>query len=208
MSSINARKGKIARLPHVIRHELNARLRDGVPGTEILAWLNDLPESQSILAEQFGGEPVKPQNLTDWRQGGYQDWLSQQDKYEEARKTTDHAQYICSSLGLDPSDALSVIITGHLVNLLSGDASLDDLSKLGPLFNAVTNVKKVGLDQRKVDQAAADLDLRQKKFQRDTAQLFVKWYKDKRAADVVENPGISTDEKTELLGQLIFAEDW
>jgi hypothetical protein len=203
-----ARKGKIARLPHAIRHELNTRLRDGAVGTDIIEHLNSLPEVQAILAEQFGGEPIKPQNLTDWRQGGYQDWLKQQDKYEEARKTTDHAQYICSSLGLDPSDALSVIITGHLVNLLSGEASLDDLAKLGPLFNAVTNVKKVGLDQRKIDQAAADLDLRQKKFQRDTAQIFIKWYKDKRAADVVEDAGMSTDQKTEILGQIMFGEDW
>jgi len=205
---VNARKGKIARLPHAIRHEVNARLHDGIPGPDILTWLNDLPEVRTILSAQFNGEPVKPQNLSDWRQGGYQDWLRESEQYEQARQTTDHAQYICNSLGLDPSDALSVIITGHLVKLLSGEATLDDLSKLGPLFNAVTNVKKVGLDQRKVEQAAADLDLRQKKFQRDTAQLFLKWYKDKRAADVIDNPGMSTDEKTEVLGQIMFGEDW
>jgi hypothetical protein len=204
----NARKGKIARLPHAIRQELNTRLRDGIPGTDILQWVNELPEARAILADQFGGEPIKPQNLTDWRQGGYNDWLLGHEQYEQARQTTDHAQYICSSLGLDPSDALSVIITGHLVKLLSGEASLDDLAKLGPLFNAVTNVKKVGLDQRKVEQAAADLDLRQKKFQRDTAQLFMKFYKDKRATDIIDNPGISTEDKTEILGQIMFGEDW
>ncbi len=204
----NARKGKIARLPHTIRQELNTRLRDGVPGTDILAWVNALPETRAILTEQFNAEPIKPQNLTDWRQGGYNEWLHGHQQYEQARQTTDHAQYICSSLGLDPSDALSVIITGHLVNLLSGEASLDDLAKLGPLFNAVTNVKKVGLDQRKVEQAAADLDLRQKKFQRETAQLFMKYYKDKRATDIIDNPGITTEEKTNILGQIMFGEDW
>ena len=205
---MNARKGKIARLPHTIRHEINARLRDGNVGTEILDWLNSQPEVQAILAEQFGGEPIKPQNLTDWRQGGYQDWLAQQDKYEEARKTTDHAQYICSSLGLDPSDALSVIITGHLVNLLSGAASLDDLAKLGPLFNAVTNVKKVGLDQRKVDQAAADLDLRQKKFQRDTCALLIQYVKDTKVVEIAADSTIGNDAKIEMLGQMLFEENW
>jgi len=204
----NARKGKIARLPHAIRHELNSRLRDGEPGSMILDWLNDLPEVKAVLDAQFAGEPVKPQNLTDWRQGGYSDWLGESAQYETARATTDHAQYICSALGLDPADALSVIITGHLVKILGGEASLDDLSKLGPLFNAVSNAKKVGLAQRRVDQMGADLDIRQKKFQRDTAELFLKWYKDKRASDVIDNPGISTDQKTELLGQLIFREDW
>jgi hypothetical protein len=205
---MSARKGKIARLPHVIRQDINQRLRDGIPGPEILSWLNGRPDVAAIMQEQFAGEPIKPQNLSDWRQGGYQDWLLEVDQYDEARKTTEHAQYICTALGLDPSDALSVIITGHLVKLLAGEATLDDLAKLGPLFNAVTNVKKVGLDQKKVEQAAADLDLRQKKFQRDTTQLFVKWYKDKRVSDVVEDSRISTDEKTELLGQIMFGEDW
>jgi hypothetical protein len=204
----NVRKGKIARLTHAIRHELNTRLRDGEPGTAILDWLNALPEVQTVMREQFAGEPVKPQNLSDWRQGGYADWLAESASYANARATTEHAQYICSALGLDPSDALSVIITGHLVQILDGDASLDDLAKLGPLFNAITNVKKVGLVAQRVEQQAADLDLRQKKFQRETAELFVKWYRDRRAADVVENPGMSTDEKTELLGRIMFGEDW
>lgn len=205
---MSARKGKIARLPHAIRHELNTRLRDGASGPDILDWLNTLPEVNAILAEQFSGQPINPQNLSEWRLGGYNDWLMQQDQYEQARKTTDHAQYICTSLGLDPSDALSVIITGHLVNLLSGEASLDDLAKLGPLFNAVTNVKKVSLDQQKVEQAAAHLDLSQKKFQRETAALFLKWYHDKRATEVIQDNGISTDQKTEILGQIMFGEDW
>lgn len=205
---MNARKGKIARLPHTIRHELNSRLRDGIPGVDIIAWLNETPEVSEILTAQFGGEPIKPQNLTDWRQGGYQDWLQRQDQYEEARKTTDHAQYVCTALGLDPSDALSVIITGHLVKLLSGEASLDDLSKLGPLFNAVTNVKKVGLDQRKVDQADVDLDLRQKKFQRETCTLFAKYVADKQAVEIAGNATLGNEAKIEMLGKILFKENW
>ena len=204
----NARKGKIARLPHKIRHEINQMLRDGAAGPDIIKWLKDIPEVKSVMKKYFKGKSVNAQNLSDWRQGGYAEWLVESSQYEEARKTTDHAQYICASLGLDPSNALSVIITGHLVKLLNGDASLDDLSQLGPLFNAITNVKKVGLEKRKVDQAAADLDLRQKKFQRDTAQLFIKWSKDNRANEVVDDAGLSYDEKTEILGKLIFEEDW
>jgi hypothetical protein len=146
--------------------------------------------------------------VTEWRQGGYQDWLLEAKQYDEARQTTDHARYICSSLGLDPSDALSVIITGHLVNLLSGEATLEDLAKLGPLFNAVTNVKKVGLAEKKIDLAAEDLELRQRRFQRDTLELFQKWWKDERANSVMGDDSISTDEKTEILGNIIFGEDW
>jgi hypothetical protein len=145
----NARRGKIARLPHAVRAELNQRLRDGAVGTELLAWLNALPEVQTVLREQFDGRPVNDQNLSDWRHGGYEEWLAKSADYEEARKTTEHAQYICSALGLDPSDALSVIVTGHLVRLLNGDASTDDVAKLGPILSAVTRRDQIALAREK-----------------------------------------------------------
>ena len=39
-----SRIGKIARLPHDIREQLNRRLLDGQSGTEILQWVNELPQ--------------------------------------------------------------------------------------------------------------------------------------------------------------------
>jgi hypothetical protein len=39
--------GKIARLPHQIRHPLNERLLDGQKAKTILPWLNSLSEVRS-----------------------------------------------------------------------------------------------------------------------------------------------------------------
>ena len=72
------RIGKIARLPNSIREELNQRLLDGHTAKTILPWLNDLPEVRSILDAQFDGKPINPVNLSQWRNGGYQDWLVRQ----------------------------------------------------------------------------------------------------------------------------------
>ena len=47
------RTGKIARLPHNIREQINDRLLDGHSALSILPWLNDLPEVQAILQTQF-----------------------------------------------------------------------------------------------------------------------------------------------------------
>ncbi len=74
------RVGKIARLPHSIRDELNQRLFNGALGPELAKWLNALPEVQEILATSFAGSPINRQNLTEWRQGGYQDWLVHQER--------------------------------------------------------------------------------------------------------------------------------
>jgi len=71
--------GKIARLPHVIREQLNRRLLDGQPVKSILEWLNPLPEVQAILAQDFNGRPINHVNVSSWRHSGYQDWLAQRD---------------------------------------------------------------------------------------------------------------------------------
>ena len=70
-----ARIGKIARLGSDIRNELNSRLADGADGKNILHWLNSLPSVCETLARSFGARPITKQNLSNWRRGGYQDWL-------------------------------------------------------------------------------------------------------------------------------------
>ena len=76
------RISKIARLPRSIRDQLSHRLENGQIGRTILPWLNALPETKTIMAEFFGGSSITHQNLSEWRRGGYQDWLQQQHRKE------------------------------------------------------------------------------------------------------------------------------
>jgi hypothetical protein len=76
------RNGKIARLPLHIREQLNRRLRDGQQGKKLVAWLNSLPEVRAITKAEFDGRPVREQNLSEWKQGGYRDWLALQEARE------------------------------------------------------------------------------------------------------------------------------
>jgi len=80
------RTGKIARLPRKIREQLNRRLENGEPGNRLVEWLNSLPEVQKVVAADFDGEPVSEPNLSRWRQGGYQDWLEQQESLESVQR--------------------------------------------------------------------------------------------------------------------------
>src|SRR2546427_4174833 len=83
------RTGKIARLPHEIREQLNHRLRDGHQAKSVLSWLNALPEVRSVLKSEFSGRPVSPVNLTEWKNGGYRDWLVRQHALELIRNLDD-----------------------------------------------------------------------------------------------------------------------
>jgi len=68
------RKGTVARLPRAIREELNERLADGETGKSLAGWLNSLPEVRAVLAAEFGGKAIREQNISEWKQGGYEDW--------------------------------------------------------------------------------------------------------------------------------------
>ena len=86
---MKTRVGKIARLPHEIREELNQRLENGQQGPDLLDWLNSLPETKSLLAQKFNSQPITRSNLSDWRHGGYQDWLRLQAREERIQRVAE-----------------------------------------------------------------------------------------------------------------------
>ncbi len=69
----STRTGKIARLPKSVRDELNRRLLDGQSGRLLVEWLNSLPEVQAALKREFDGRDILPQNLSEWRRGGFRE---------------------------------------------------------------------------------------------------------------------------------------
>jgi len=79
MTKHNTRIGKIARLSHDIREQLNSRLREGEPAQTMLDWLNAIPSVQAVLNSQFDGHLISEQNLSEWRHGGFRDWQTRQD---------------------------------------------------------------------------------------------------------------------------------
>jgi hypothetical protein len=74
--------GKIAKLPDHIREELNTRLRKGETQVRLAIWLNGLPEVQAVITEHFGGKPIRQQNLVEWKQHSYKQWLAQKFRQE------------------------------------------------------------------------------------------------------------------------------
>jgi hypothetical protein len=49
-----------------------------LPASQILPWLNALPEVRAVLAKYFDGSPIIEQNLSRWRHGGYAGWFENQ----------------------------------------------------------------------------------------------------------------------------------
>src|SRR5437870_4077325 len=105
---MNARTGKIARLPHDIREQINERLLDGHSALSILPWLNDLPEVQAILQAEFDSKPINAVNLTAWRAGGFRDWFLRQQAVELIQNLDDDEHGPAQSLARPLSGKLAV----------------------------------------------------------------------------------------------------
>ena len=85
--SRSRRNGKVARFPAELRDQINRMLDDGVPYKTIIHRLGD------------AGKHLNEDNLTNWRQGGYQDYLNGHLLAERARAQTEAAADIARESG-------------------------------------------------------------------------------------------------------------
>jgi len=121
------RNGKIARLPRDIRNQLNRRLQDGEPGTRLAEWLNSLPETKKILAADFGGRDINEQNLTEWKQGGYRDWLARQELLACAGEVSADAGELAGVSAGSLANHLATVLSARYAALVSGwNGEMDD----------------------------------------------------------------------------------
>jgi hypothetical protein len=110
--------GKIGRLSKATRTQLGHRLEDGLPGVEIVHWLNSLPDVQQVLQDQFGGRPITEQNLSDWRQSGHLDWLRHEEAREAAQRLTEHADDLDELAGeVSLADRFAVALAAEMNQL-------------------------------------------------------------------------------------------
>jgi hypothetical protein len=96
---MNARQGKIARLPKEIREQLNHRMENGWRGARLVQWINELPAVKEVLRDEFNGRAITEQNLSQWRDGGYTDWLQHQSTQEQIRWVVERSEDVDQTEG-------------------------------------------------------------------------------------------------------------
>ncbi len=201
------RTGKIASLPARIRERVNQRLHDGHSGPQILAWLHTLPEVLAALDEKWSEQPISPQNLSEWRAGGYQDWLRKRERVENIKILSDYALEIAKGAGTSISDAAAAIAGGQILEALEklGDAP-DGEERLVGLSLAISKLRdgdskilRARVSERAAEQKDRQLDLDELKFQRATAEMFLRWAKTPEAQSILN----SSDPKTVQMDKLV-----
>jgi hypothetical protein len=135
---MKTRNGKIARLPKEIREQLNRRLENGETGKELAAWLNGLPEVKRIMVQRFGGHLVNEQNMSQWKQGGYQDWLWQQEDRSQVRRILAESGDLREAQGnADIADNLGIYVAVELTEAAQRLDQIKDPQKRWKHFRAM-----------------------------------------------------------------------
>jgi hypothetical protein len=166
-----ARIGKIARLPEAVRSQLNSRLQDNVEGKQIVQWLNSLPEVQKVLAKNFDGRPINEQNLTDWRQGGYEEWLARQDILAQAAElAASHRELQDVAPGHSFTDHLADVVAFRYAAILASQGLVLDEPSLRQL-HALDHTCQAVVKLRRSDQNAARLQIETERWERAREQL-------------------------------------
>lgn len=142
-----ARNGKIARLPAALRDQLGHRLDDGQPANVILGWLNAEPAVVAILRDQFGGVPVSPQNLSEWRAGGYLDWQRAQERLAFARQITEESGLSGPADHATLADNVSARLVLALASLVPDEITPPDLPRVVSLSKELDRHRRADRQQ-------------------------------------------------------------
>jgi parvulin-like peptidyl-prolyl isomerase len=86
--------------------------------------------------------------------------------------------------------------------------SVDKLAKaMAAIRKMELDEQRLDLDRQKLVQSGEALTLEKKKFQRVTAELFIKYAEDQKARDLATSD-MPNDSKLEALGRHLFGEAW
>jgi len=205
------RNGKIARLPRAIRDQLNRRLDDGEPGTRLVEWLNGLPEVQAVVAAEFGGKPIREQNLSEWKGGGYREWLAHQEALALARDLAgDTAEYQALE-GPPLTDKLALWLAARYLVASRVFQTSDSEQNWRVLRELCADI----VELRRGDHRAERLRLERQRLEFDQAQAsknlkeqFYEWAIDPDIREQICRGFKSRAEQIEMLGKFMFGDDW
>src|SRR5215469_9462537 len=191
------RKSKIARLPRSIRDELNHRLDNGQSGIRLVEWLNDLPEAKEILAKDFEGCRITPQNLSEWKRGGHQDWLAHQERQASLQDWLADAKELGEVASPEKlTEAIFTFVTVHYAAAMD-DCWIDtpenrkNLEFWGRIVRDIVPLHQHDIARQRLELAEQKMDLDRQRLELDRQRL--EFAQQKFVAQLQKGPNRSAD---------------
>jgi hypothetical protein len=174
------RNGKIARLPRALRDRINQALYDRCPAKRLVQALNPMPEVKAVLAQYFNGRPLRPQNISEWKQGGYRDWLRHRQLLEQKRELTADAKDL-SDTANGMADSLFGMLTLDYADLMmnGGSQTPEEFEKrrkkLSLVSQDISRMHRCHINTRRVEVQEGRLERDEEKTEEQLHFKFAEW---------------------------------
>lgn len=206
----SSHKGKIGSLPASIREEVNRQLHDGKTGRDICDWLNSEPTVLVILDERWAEQPITPQNLSEWKAGGYQIWLRNREKGEHLRKLTDWAYTLTDQVAVEKlTGAAQAIMAGNLLEVMETMDSEEAMGLIEALAGVTLSVdrtqkneiarSKLELSREQIQIRKDEAALNREKFEVLAVKKFLEWQGTPEARAIIDSGKPQRVQTQELL---------
>lgn len=177
---------------------------DGESSRTLLQWLNATPEAAKIWEREFEGVVASAQNLSEWRAGGYKEWMERKERVENLKTLSSFAHDLTRAGG-SIADGAASILSGQILEALEQAGNLcvtggcDDAEKnpndglakmasaIASLQNAGTARSKLDLDKKRVRQRDDQLALDRQKFEAQTVAKFLEWARSPDAQSILDS---------------------
>ncbi|MBC8001911.1 MAG: hypothetical protein H7X97_04910 [Opitutaceae bacterium] len=173
-----------------------------------MAWLNELPETQAMLAAEFNGRPISEQNLSEWKSGGFREWRTHRDAVALAHDMSDDAEELTEAAKGSLADRMAVVTTARYAAALAewdGDLEGSGGKKLRVLRALCQDI----VELRRGDHSAARLRMEQErlneareKTEEEVVEHFLRWARNPAFRETMDGDELSEEEKARRIREL------
>jgi hypothetical protein len=201
------RNGKIARLPRPLRERINQALYQHFPGVKIVDELNKMPEVKAVLAEHFGGRPIIPQNIYEWKNGGYRDWLHRRQILDQKRELAADAQDLADTAP-EIADSLFGLLTIDYAHLMMNRDKKEPeqfekkRKALSTLSQDIVRLYRCRLNARRVQIQETKLDNETEKTEEQLLLKFREWTDNPEVRKALILAPMEADRRMRILSDL------
>jgi hypothetical protein len=180
------RNGKIAHLPRHLRDRINLALYNRCPAKDLARALNQMPEVQSVMAQYFNARPLISQNIYEWKQGGYRDWLHHRQILEQQRELTADAKDLSNTANGLPDSLFGILTLNYAGLLMNRDTQTPEefekkRKELSLVSQDISRMHRCHINTRRVEVQEARLERDEEKTEEQLVFKFVEW---------TENPAV------------------
>jgi hypothetical protein len=201
------RTGKIARLPADVREELNRRLQNGEQGNALVTWLNGNPEVRARLETDFDGRPISKQNLSEWKAGGYREWLAHRDAMARAADLASSAREL-NATAPAMADHLATVLTARYATALA-EWDGDPEGGVGRKLRVLRALCQDVVELRRGDHSAARLKIEQarldeerEKTEEEVIAHFQQWARNPKVRQSICGGCLTEEERDRRIRQI------